>query len=153
MCRFWRKPQPDNDVTTHNADGALMFCTMYWKQRFNYEIKFHCSLDDIHDDIDHCYALCCGSEQFLLVEKIEGPTLCKIKLPWPLHTSGFVDIFPNSCLAKVVLRFYFQQEYYLQCSVGGGGGTSSFLPWGSISVTKCDEDTAFKPGEIAVHFG
>ncbi len=42
---------------------------MYWKQRFNYEIKFHGGLGDIHDDIDHWYALFCGSEQFFVGRK------------------------------------------------------------------------------------
>ncbi len=72
------KTQPDNNVTTHDADGALMFCKTYWKHRFNYEIKFHGDLDDIHDDIYHWYALYWGSVHFLLVEKIEGPTWYKI---------------------------------------------------------------------------
>ncbi len=40
-----------------DADGVLMLCKMYWKQRFNYEIKLHGGLDDIHDDIYHWYAL------------------------------------------------------------------------------------------------
>ncbi len=52
--------------STHDADGALIFCKMYWKQRFNYEIKLHGGLDDIHDDICHWYALYCRSVHFFV---------------------------------------------------------------------------------------
>ncbi len=43
-----------NDIallSTYDANGALMFFKTYWKQKFNYEIKLHGGLDDIHDDI------------------------------------------------------------------------------------------------------
>ncbi len=52
-----------------------MFCKTYWKQRFNYEIKFYGGLDDIHDGIYHWYALYCGSVQFFAGRKDRGTDL------------------------------------------------------------------------------
>ncbi len=52
--------------STHDADGVLIFCKTYWKQRFNYEVKLHGGLDYIHDDISHWYALYCRSVHFVV---------------------------------------------------------------------------------------
>ncbi len=42
-----------NDGTgpTNNADGVLVFCNTYSKQRFNYEIKLYDSQGGIHECI------------------------------------------------------------------------------------------------------
>ncbi len=79
--------------STHNADGELLFCKTYWKQRFNYEIQLHSGLDDIHDDIYHSYVLSCRSVHFFVGLKDRGTDFVLIKRLWPIHTHGFVDIF------------------------------------------------------------
>ncbi len=128
-------------LSTYDANGALMFYKTYWKQRFNCEITFHGGLDDIHDEIYHWYA---GQYNFGLVEKIEGLTWYIIKRPWTLHTHGFVDIFPEQLFCKISFKILFS-PIILPTMLRGGGGVLHhlFLPWGSISVTKCDQDTAF----------
>ncbi len=63
-----------------------------------------------------------GQYNLLLVSKIMEPTWYKIKRPCHSPNTWFADILPNSCFVKFVLRFYFQQEYYLQSFMRRGGG-------------------------------
>ncbi len=81
--------------STHDSDGAPMFCKTYWKQRFNYEIKLHVGQDDIHVEIYHWYALYCRSVHFFVGLKDCGTTLYKLKdLDLSIHV-GLLTFFRN----------------------------------------------------------
>ncbi len=59
---------------TEKAVYSVQFANVktYWKQRFNYEIKLHGGLDNIHGDIYHWYALYCRSIHLFIGLKDRG---------------------------------------------------------------------------------
>ncbi len=93
---------------------------MYWKERFNDEIKLHGGQGDIHEEMYHRHAPYYGQVQFFVGLRDRWRTWYKNKQPWPLHRCGYVDIFLTAVLQNLFEGFIFLGNITSDAQLGLG---------------------------------